>query len=521
MAQTLTRCRWLQRLGGCCLAAFGWLGMSTAYAGSALPQSLPEGSADALPAQLSINDAVVWALQHNPELATLRQQHGIAAAGIVIANTYPFNPVWEGKVFGDNGPISAGITNRVPNEHKFLIDIECRGQPKHRRAGAQAALSRTDWEIANQEVALSVRVIRAYNAVLYRQEKMSLIEQTIRINKEASKHVKAYVKEGAMRPADEIVIEAEVKDAQAQRGQGQAFLVAAWQDLYRSLGLVGEEFQAQGALEAPLGTWDNDLITETALGHRADLHAQQAAVAEAEAKLRLTVANRYGNINIGPMYVYDPTRINFIGAQITMPLPVLNTHRGEIAQSEAEVSKAFLQLRQLEVQIRQDVRAALAKLEQAKTWLKTYERKVVPSLEKSLKQMNHLLEAGDKTVNVISLIDINRKLLKARESALDARWELKQAQVDLAAAVGEPALAISPEAPIERSEGCIANESPSHKGDRTAKIQESCPKQGSDPLDLEGQTPVSDCPKQGSDPLGLEGLTPVSGGTRFGMDYKP
>jgi hypothetical protein len=37
-------------------------------------------------------------LQNNPELAALRQQHGIAAAGVVIARTYPFNPLWEGKI---------------------------------------------------------------------------------------------------------------------------------------------------------------------------------------------------------------------------------------------------------------------------------------------------------------------------------------------------------------------------------------------------------------------------------------
>src|SRR5262249_35078047 len=151
-----------------------------------------------------------WALQNNPELAAIRQQHGIAAAGIVIANTYPFNPVWEGKIWGANGPLSAGITNRVPMEHKLLLDIEVRGQGKYRRAGARATLSRTEWDIAHQEVLLAVRVLRAYNGVLYRQDKLRLVELTIRINEEAAKQVETFVTQGKMRAADQILIGTEV-----------------------------------------------------------------------------------------------------------------------------------------------------------------------------------------------------------------------------------------------------------------------------------------------------------------------
>src|SRR5882672_9494860 len=65
---------------------------------------------------LTVDGAIRWALSNNPELMALRQQHGIAAAGIVIANTYPFNPIWEAKVREANGPASAGVTNQVSNE---------------------------------------------------------------------------------------------------------------------------------------------------------------------------------------------------------------------------------------------------------------------------------------------------------------------------------------------------------------------------------------------------------------------
>jgi outer membrane protein TolC len=48
-------------------------------------------------------------------------------------------------------------------------------------------------------------------------------------------------------------------------------------------------------------------------------------------------------------------------------------------------------------------------------------------------------------VDVLRVLDVRRKLLKAREGYLDALYELRQSQDDLSAAVGDIALAIEPE----------------------------------------------------------------------------
>src|SRR5207237_3326619 len=111
-------------------------------------------------------DALRWALQYHPELAVARQQHGIAAAAVVIARTYPFNPVWTNKLFAVNGPESSGITNRLAMEQRISLDLEIRGQGKFRRQAACAALSRSDWEIANQETLLAGRTLGAFDSVV-------------------------------------------------------------------------------------------------------------------------------------------------------------------------------------------------------------------------------------------------------------------------------------------------------------------------------------------------------------------
>src|SRR5439155_26049987 len=170
-----------------CLSAVFSLGPLTATA-----------HAEPVPAILTREAAMRWALHNNPELAVLRQQHGISAAAVIIAETYPFNPVWEAKVRAVSGPESAGITNRVSNEHKLRLDVEVRHQGQYRRRAAGAALTRTDWEIAFQEVSLAVRVLRAFDAVIYQQNKRRLVEEALRVNEEAAKDVSVLTEQGKL-----------------------------------------------------------------------------------------------------------------------------------------------------------------------------------------------------------------------------------------------------------------------------------------------------------------------------------
>jgi cobalt-zinc-cadmium efflux system outer membrane protein len=108
-------------------------------------------------------------------------------------------------------------------------------------------------------------------------------------------------------------------------------------------------------LDVTPSQWEAESLMATALERRPDLRARQTAVAEADARLRLEVANRYGNPNIGPAYEYDPTRVNLIGAQISLPLPVFNTHGGEILQRQSERARAAFEVQQAELLVRHDV----------------------------------------------------------------------------------------------------------------------------------------------------------------------
>jgi cobalt-zinc-cadmium efflux system outer membrane protein len=430
----------------CVFAILGLVGW--AVLGAACGRAEQPLSKDDAVTQILTREAAIWhALQYNPELAALRQQRGIAAAGVVIANTYPFNPIWEAKIRHASGPESAGITNVLSNEHKVLIDVEVRGQGGHRRQAADAALSRAEFEVANQELLFAVRAARAFDSVLYRQEKLRLIDDTVHLNETAEEQVAASVKLNQLKPADQILIRAEMLDSRAQTGVGRTALAVSWADLYRVLGVIDQKITVRDTLEMPPPRRDEETLTKSALERRPDLRARQSALVEAEARLRLEIANRYGNPNVGPAYEYDPTRVNLAGVQFTLPLPVFNRRRGEILQREAERDRASFEMQQYQVQIRQDVHAAIVRMAQAEETLKAYRSQIIPELKKGVDSFEELFEKNDPSVDLLKVLDVRRKLLKARDGYLDALWEMSQGRADLAAAVGDPSLPTTAESP--------------------------------------------------------------------------
>ncbi len=401
----------------------------------------PVLNADVKTTVLSLREALHFALENNPTLATQRRMRGIAAAKVVIADTYPFNPVLENRIQGASGPQSAGITNKLPLEHLLLWEVEVRHQGQYRRQGAAAALSRTEFEIASFEQTLAVDVTRAYMGLVYRQEKLRLIEETLRVNERLVEDVRRLVSLAKLRPADLIVAQSEIADTLDTLGSGREALIAARQDLNKALGQLKSDFGTEGVLESPHRNWESaqSALYDLALNRRADLRAKQMAIAEAHAARQLAIANRHGNPIIGPVATYDSSRVASFGIQINIPLSIANKHRGEIQQSEAEHALAVQMLLQGEFVVKQDVSSALVKLAAAEP--KAEQAAINLSKQNQfLQDMEKLFQASEPGVDILKVIDLRRKLLKARDSHLDAQWSVRQALIDVSAATGEPLL---------------------------------------------------------------------------------
>lgn len=391
-------------------------------------------------------DAVRFALENNPALHAIREQRGFAQGAVVMARTYQYNPISQLSFLGATGP---GIENSLTQAHKVTLDIELFGQRSYRERAASALVTRTEWDIATQELLIAVAANRAYNTVLYRQRKLAVIEDTVRFNGLVVEQVKKLVDLGRLRPADLIVAQTELDAANAQLGQGRTAIAFARSDLRRQFGTLDDSFTVKGELDLPVPTTALEVLAGAALAKRPDLQSRRAMVAETQARLDLQIADRYGNPNVGPLYDTNESRNRFYGVQIGGPIPIFNQKSGEILQARATFAQAVATVRQFEIQSVQDVQAALARYVQARKWADNYAADVLPNLRKAVENMNTLLQQNEPGVDVLKVLGVQRNYLTSFSAYLDAVYEVSQARADLAAAVGDPALALGLFAPAE------------------------------------------------------------------------
>ncbi len=386
---------------------------------------------------LTLSAAVQWALAHNPQLATFRRNRGVAQAAVQIAKQYPFNPIVQDFVWYGNGPPAAGVTNHVFEEHTMRTDLELMHQGRYRRGIARNALSRTEWEIAAQELLVSVQVTRAFNNVLYRRAKYRVLEEGAQFTQQIADNVKHLYEQGTLKSADLLLAQADVVEARNLLGPARSLLVVAENDLRRALGMIEESLAVDGTLEKGFVAPPASALVQVSMERRPDLHALEFAVREANERVRFEVANRWGNPSLGPAFEFNETSVYFTGAWLIWSPPVFNTRKGEIRQRQAELARAVQALRQGEVQVRQDVFAGLSRLVQAEHVVNEFRDIALPKLRQTREELDKLYEAGQPGVDLARVIDVRRRLLRARDSYLDVLLELSQAQTDLAAAVSD------------------------------------------------------------------------------------
>src|SRR5581483_6708748 len=181
---------------------------------------------------------------------------------------------------------------------------ELRHQGRYRREGAAHALSRTDYEIAFQELSLAARVIRAFDTAIYREQKLEIVERTLQVNENAAREVALLVQKNQLRAGDLLIARTEVDDTRNLVGPARAALLVARNDVRRLLGMVDETVRLTGKLATSIPQMEESELIAAALERRPDRNARLAGVAEAEAALKLAQANRFGNPIVGPNYQY-------------------------------------------------------------------------------------------------------------------------------------------------------------------------------------------------------------------------
>ena len=395
---------------------------------------------------VTVDDLVARALADNPDLQAILAEVDAAHGRLRQAGLRP-NPMLElgvqQNVTGPDNNLTAGVT----------VPLDLNG----RKAG-RVGVAEGELEIKRAQVADRARLLRAdvrmkAGELLAVQRNLRFTEELLQVNREALNLLHTRVSRGAAPPLEEKMLRVEVNRLEASRHllHSQAEIRAL-----QVKTLVGLEPEAALSLHGDLrpAPMHGDLqrgLTK-ALATRSDLLVTRAEVAMAEAMIHKEQAEGRFDANVSVGYMRQDmgfdlrgltagggTRpiqdiFHYVGASVSITMPVRNRNQGNIAAAMASTTAAQRRQAAVMLTIRQEVTAAFTQYDAAQRALDIYTQGVWEVARQNLAVVRQTYELGRATL--LDVIAEQRRYIDVETGYTETLKQAYDAAVDIERAVG-------------------------------------------------------------------------------------
>ena len=383
----------------------------------------PAGEAMALP--LTVEQISQTVLDHNPSLRAARSSLAGARAAVTSAAALA-NPRLEWHQ-GRWQPLTAaqqqvrGWSVAQPIENPFArgarIDAARSGE---RFSEQQLAAARND-------LMAQVRQ-RAYEALLYQSEAQSAAEALVLLE-QVRERVRVRVASGEAARYEIIKADAEVVHA---RERQQTAALQADQSLLELNRLAAGQLPARWRLVASFSD-GRDLPSLPQLQTQAqrdnpELSALRHELDRALAKARAAQASRWPGLELRYSENREPdVKLSTWGVGIQVPL--LDQRTGPMAEAQAEVERARIQLEGRQTELEQQILLAWRALDIARLRVESLSQGVLREAESALRVAEAAYRFGER--GILDVLDAQRVLRGVRADLLQARFQLQTARISL------------------------------------------------------------------------------------------
>ena len=418
----------------------GLLGVPLVMAGRAVTQA-PHGTGE-----VTVDDLVARALADNPELQATQAEVDAAHGRLQQAGLRP-NPMLDlgvqKNVTGPDNNLTASVT----------VPLDLNGRKAGRVGVAMGELEMKRTQVADRARRLRAAVRMKAGELLAAQRNLRFAEELLQVNRDALGLLQTRVRQGAAPPLDENLLRVEVNRLEASRRLLVSQVEVRALEVKTLVGL---------GPETPLALRDDlrpapvpvDLQTglTRALAARSDLLMARAEVAMAEAMIQKEKAEgRWdASVNVGYMrqdFGYDLRGLtasggtqpitdvfHYVGASVSITLPVRNQNQGNIAAALASTTAAQRRLAFVTLTIRQEVTAAFTRYDAAQRALDIYTRGVREVARHNLEVVRQTYTLGRATL--LDVIAEQRRYIDIETGYTDAVKQVYDAAVDIERAVG-------------------------------------------------------------------------------------
>jgi cobalt-zinc-cadmium efflux system outer membrane protein len=289
---------------------------------------------------LSLREALHRALAANPRLTVAERDVGIASGQGAQARARP-NPELSYEIDDALGSGRYRGTRAAEQTLQISQLVELFGKREARIAAGRAALDAA----AMQRQAVRLEVLSetaiAFLTVLGAQSRIRILDEQVAALTRLTPLLQRRVEAGASSPAETGRAEVAVDLVRADRARASAALASARRELAILMGETAPRFSAvSGRLDAT-GQPPPFAVVVTAIDANPQLARWTAIYAQRNAELLSARLQPYPDVRVSAGWRhYNETGDNAVRLGLSLPLPLFDDNRGNIAAAQQNVGKA-------------------------------------------------------------------------------------------------------------------------------------------------------------------------------------
>jgi cobalt-zinc-cadmium efflux system outer membrane protein len=388
---------------------------------------LQAGTADAQSRSLTLADVLTRAREQAPQIVSARLALEEARARLLGASLrFQTNPEVDVALGNRSGPDTRFTDFEVGLDQSF----EPRARRSARIAGGNAAITQSTANIDEVTRTILRLAASAYYRAVHANERIKLLNATHELAASVYATADRRFKAGDIAVLDVNIARTSLARVRAEREGAEASKALALGELRQFLNLEND-VGVEGSLALP-GDTDLAAALQTA-SQRPELRGLEAAIAEAEAELRVGVSFTKPEYGVGVRYSREEGDQIVLGG-MTVTLPMFSKGQEQRAVGSARAARLRAELDAARTRVQLEVRAAFDAYHRRLAGVRILETEAIPGLDENEQLTTRSFEVGQ--LGLPELLLIRREFLDTRSQYLDALLEAALARVDLDASAG-------------------------------------------------------------------------------------
>jgi cobalt-zinc-cadmium efflux system outer membrane protein len=367
------------------------------------------------------------AARDNLQMKAVRLRRAVAETNILIAGQRP------------NPDFIAAYTRSEPRMNFSVSQpVELGG-----KRGLRLEVARGEVQLAQLDLETALRTLRHDARVAYFN--LTLARTTFALGRESVAQAQQLAEVAQTRYEAGDIAQFEV--LQAQLAVARATNEAARLGNSERVARAGLNLLLNRLPDAPLDLQESllaqrppvnaPLLVERALSENVELRAAEEQIKTERSRLRLARAERVPDLLLEPgVEAIDESLPGKYGfkMQVTVPLPIFNRSRGEIARSNALIDQLTAERDAARQRIASEIGQDTLRLDAAREQVDFYETKLLPDAERVRSMAEEAYRAGQ--TGILPVIDAQRSAREVRQGYLQSLFDYQSALADLEAAAG-------------------------------------------------------------------------------------